>query len=153
MHEPLNGEATGGGGCRIGGRATAALLTLGLVALGVHIGLMVDIAHSDREQVAATAPTVDGSGAMAFCVVQGVYLGYTDSGNEDIQATLESDVTKALGKGCSLAGAFVSVFTPSNEVYRGHMWMGVQPMLCPKAMVGTTPADYGNYGNAGECVV
>jgi hypothetical protein len=145
MHEPLNGEATGGGGgCRIGGRAKAALLTLGLVALGVHIGLMIDIAHSDREQVAATAPTVDGSGAMAFCVVQGVYRGGFD-GNVYQQATLESDVTKALGKGCTLAGAF----TP---VPAGNTATGVQPMLCPKAMVGTIPAG-STTGNTGECVV
>jgi hypothetical protein len=145
MHEPLNGEATGGGGCRIGGRAKAALLTLGLVALGVHIGLMVDIAHSDREQVAATAPTIDGSGAMAFCMVQGVFLG-TAGGTAGFQATLESDVTKALGKGCTLAGAFVSFPGDGPST-------GVQPMLCPKAMVGTTPADSVTTGNTGECVV
>ena len=117
MHEPLNGEATGDGGCRIGGRAKAALLTLGLVALGVHIGLMIDIAHSDREQVAATAPTVDGSGAMAFCVVQGVYLGYGSYSLVPlVQATLESDVTKALGKGCSLAGAFTPLLVLGKNI-------------------------------------
>ena len=102
--------------------------------------------------MAATAPTVDGSGAMAFCVVQGVYLGYGSYSLVPlVQATLESDVTKALGKGCSLAGAFTPLLVGTGKEYRGTT--GVQPMLCPKAMVGTTPATYEKIGNTGECVV
>ena len=71
MHGRINSAEAGGGSCRVGGRATVALLTLGLVVLGVHIGLMIDIAHSDREAAAAAAaPTVHGSGAMAFHVLR-----------------------------------------------------------------------------------
>ena len=92
---------------------------------------------------------------MAFCVVQGVYLGQAGDdfgGHLPVQATLESDVTKALGKGCSLAGAFTPLLVGTGKEYRGTT--GVQPMLCPKAMVGTAPAtlEY-EAGNTGECVV
>ena len=153
MHERsasrlLNREDAGGGSCRIGRRATVVLLTLGLVALGVHIGLMIDIAHSDREQAAAAAPTAHGSGAMAFCVIRGRYRGsYTSNmstGHPElpyvpVQATLPSDVTKALGKGCTLAGTLVQEGSSGTE---GASAVAVQPMLCPTAMVGATPASF-----------
>ena len=110
---------------------------------------------------------------MAFCVVWGVCLGDSgDHGNpveEDVflQATLQTDVTQALGKGRTLAGDFTSLNAGGLPTAPGQLLaglrvpfvglVGVQPMLCPKAMVGTTPAKHstkpGSDGNVGKCVV
>jgi hypothetical protein len=129
-----------------------------LVAAGVHIGLMIDIAHSEGQQVQALAPSVDGSNSMAYCVAFGVYSGHEQQNNLEIileQATLQSDVTKLLGKGCTLAGSFV--VQPSNAP---SLKDGLQPMLCPKALVGTTPVSSVpsgggrvSNGNTGKCLV
>ena len=184
IHDGLLNDAAEGpgsiqGGCpSLGRRASLALLALGLVAVGVHVGLMIDIARSEGEQArAALAPADSGDGAMAYCVVQGVdYLG-SPTDYAPVQATLQSGVTKALGKGCTLAGWMAGAFSPlalgkgctlagafsplaqpagSNGVGGGQGARGssgVQPLLCPAAMVGTTPASWSTVGNVGECMV
>jgi hypothetical protein len=169
IHDGLLNDAAEGpgsiqGGCpSLGRRASLALLALGLVAVGVHVGLMIDIARSEGEQArAALAPADSGDGAMAYCVVQGVdYLG-SPTDYAPVQATLQAGVTKALGKGCTLAGWLAGAFSPlaqpagSNGVGGGQGARGssgVQPLLCPAAMVGTTPASWSTVGNVGECMV
>lgn len=84
-----------------------------------------------------------------FCVLRGAYRSsyyihqynkqINRSSYQPIQATLPSDVTKALGKGCTLVGAV----TPSGPTDpRFGIVAAVQPMFCPTAMVGTTPASF-----------
>ena len=135
------------GSCRLGARATAALALLVVLALGVQIGLMIDIAGSEATQAHALAPTTDGGGAMAYCVVYGAVTGKADDAKSTSQSELPAAVTRALGKGCTMVGGLIMESADLGVT-------GMQPMLCPKALVGSTPADsYQNDGNTGQCVV
>ena len=132
------------GSCRLGARATAALALLVVLALGVQIGLMIDIAGSEATQAHALAPTTDGGGAMAYCVVYGAVTG---SYGQTTTSELPAAVTRALGKGCTMVGGLIMESADLGVT-------GMQPMLCPKALVGSTPAvPYQNDGNTGQCVV
>ena len=134
------------GSCRLGARATAALALLVVLALGVQIGLMIDIAGSEATQAHALAPTTDGGGAMAYCVVYGAFV-YVDGQSTPTTSELPAAVTRALGKGCTMVGGLIMESADPGVT-------GMQPMLCPKALVGSTPADFNNNdGNTGQCVV
>ena len=142
------------GSCRLGARATAALALLVVLALGVQIGLMIDIAGSEATQAHALAPTTDGGGAMAYCVVYGAVTGKGCDGQSTAcyghalaTSELPAAVTRALGKGCTMVGGLILESADPGVT-------GMQPMLCPKALVGSTPADsHLNDGNTGQCVV
>jgi hypothetical protein len=140
-----------GGSC-LGARAAAGLLALlAVLALGIQVGLMIDIAGSEATQAHALAPSTDGGDAMAYCVVvgpvQGIMQGARQTG---VAGVLPAAVTRALGKGCTLVGGLIMGDAP----WQSRFMTGAQPMLCPKALVGTTPMiQYKKDGNVGECVV
>ena len=145
MHEQmLSSQApSGSNGCRLEGRALAALVAV-VLALGIQIGLLVSIATSEATQTNILAPSAVGNDAMAYCVLQGnVFAISADSPSS--QRCEVAEATLPAAKGCTVAGGLNVM-----ECY----W-AVQSMFCPKAMVGTIPGEGppdvpGGAGNAGS---
>ena len=106
MHEQmLSSQApSGSNGCRLEGRALAALVAV-VLTLGIQISPLVSIATPEATQASILAAR---SVATRWCVLQGnVFDISADSPSsqrcEVAEATLPEAITKARAKGCTVA--------------------------------------------------